>query len=199
MEQFAVCHAESRGYSHTEVRLGSLCHISYMLFIFLPSSFSNYVVSTWYSGSLVEMFSTLTTSVCSRSAYHLAAYHFPPNNVPHRRGILFLCTVRFGFDCRQWQKISVFCKTPRPALGPTKPPIQWVTGGALTGSKATGHRTPPPTAKVKNEWSYISTPLHALLLWTGTYVRDSKLLKSIPQMKSALKGRRQQARRQHKQ
>jgi hypothetical protein len=39
MEQFALRHAESRGYSHTEVRLGSLCHISYLLFIFLPPLF----------------------------------------------------------------------------------------------------------------------------------------------------------------
>lgn len=158
IEQFAVRHAESRGYSHTEVRLGSLCHIFYPLFIFLPPSFSIYVVSTSYSGSLVDVFSTLTISACSRSAYRLAANQFPRNNVPLRRGILFLCTVRFGFDRRQGQEISLFCKTPRPALGPNKPPIQWVTGGSLTGSKATGHRTPPPSAEVKNKGSYTSTP-----------------------------------------
>ena len=97
-------------------------------------------------------------SACSRYAYRLAACQFPPNNVPHRRGILFLCTVRCGFDCRRGQEVSLFCKTHRPALGPTKPPIQWVTGGSLTGSKATGRRTPPPSAEVTNEWSSTSTP-----------------------------------------
>ena len=75
-------------------------------------------------------------------------------------------------------------------MGPIKPPIQWVTGGPFTGSKATGHRTPTPSVKVKNGWSYTSTPLHAVLLWTGTSLRDSKLLTSIPQKKSALKERR---------
>jgi hypothetical protein len=92
------------------------------------------------------------------SPYPLSAFHSPPNNVPHRRGILFLCAARFGFDCRLGQEISLFCKTPRPSPVPTKPPIQLVTGGSLTGSKATGHRTTPHIAEVKNEWSYTSTP-----------------------------------------
>jgi len=57
MEQFAVRHAESRGYRHTDVRLVSRCHIYYLLFTFLPPSFSNYVVSSWHSESLVDVLS----------------------------------------------------------------------------------------------------------------------------------------------
>jgi hypothetical protein len=64
-----------------------------------------------------------------------------------------------GFESRKGQEIFVFSKTSRPALGPTLP-----FNGKLApflGVKQSGrevdHLT-PPTAEVKNDWSYNSTP-----------------------------------------
>jgi hypothetical protein len=71
---------------------------------------------------------------------------------------------------------------PRPALGPTQPPIKWVPGALTPGVKQLGREvdhSPPSSAKVKSEWSYTSTPpicLHVMVLnyamvassWHGT-------------------------------
>jgi len=50
---------------------------------------------------------------------------------------------------------------PRLALGPTQPTIQWICGFLPLGVKHPGHeadRSCLSGAKVKNLWSYISTP-----------------------------------------
>jgi hypothetical protein len=61
-----------------------------------------------------------------------------------------------GFESRQAQKIFLYSKEFRPALGPTLPPIQWVPGGGGVlppGVKRPGreaNHTPLPRAEVKN-------------------------------------------------
>jgi len=59
--------------------------------------------------------------------------------------------------------VGVFLLTTasRPALGPTHPPMQWVTGALSLEVKRLGHEadySPPSSAEVKNAWSYILTP-----------------------------------------
>jgi hypothetical protein len=47
------------------------------------------------------------------------------------------------------------------ALGPTQPPIQWVLGALSLGVKwqeREADHLPPSTTKVKNAWSFNSTP-----------------------------------------
>jgi len=64
----------------------------------------------------------------------------------------------------------LFTTTSRPALEPTQPPIQRVPGVLSPGVKWMGHEAghiPPSNAKIKNEWSCISTPpicLHGMML-----------------------------------
>jgi hypothetical protein len=59
-----------------------------------------------------------------------------------------------GFD--SWQGQGFFSSPLSiPALGSTKPPIQWVPGVKWQGYE-TDH-SPPSGAKVKNVWSYTST------------------------------------------
>jgi hypothetical protein len=64
------------------------------------------------------------------------------------------------------QGLGIFLSTPvsRPALRPTKLPIQWVPGAPSLGVKWLGHEadhSPPSSAKVKNGWGYTSTsPIH---------------------------------------
>jgi len=53
------------------------------------------------------------------------------------------------------------------ALGPTPPPIQWVTEALSLGVKRPGSEadhSPPSSAKVKNAWTYTSTPQHAFMV-----------------------------------
>jgi hypothetical protein len=48
--------------------------------------------------------------------------------------------------------IFLFSPVSRPALGPTQPPIQWVTGAPFLGIKRPGRevdRSPPSSAEVK--------------------------------------------------
>jgi hypothetical protein len=79
-------------------------------------------------------------------------------------------------DSCTWRMISVlsgsspgggwefffFTIESRPALRPTQPPIQWVQEAPSLGVKRPGREadhSPPSCAKVKNAWSYTSTPL----------------------------------------
>jgi hypothetical protein len=53
-----------------------------------------------------------------------------------------------------------FTAAYRTALGPTQPPIQWVPGDLSLWAKRLGREadhSPPPSAEVKNVWSYTST------------------------------------------
>jgi hypothetical protein len=52
----------------------------------------------------------------------------------------------------------------RQALGPTQPPVQWVSGALSPGVKRQGREadhSPPNIAEVKKMWIYTSTPPHA--------------------------------------
>jgi hypothetical protein len=54
------------------------------------------------------------------------------------------------------------------ALRPTQPPIQWVPGALSLGVKWLGcevDHSPPSNAKVKNAWSYTSTPQYVFMAW----------------------------------
>jgi hypothetical protein len=61
---------------------------------------------------------------------------------------------------------SIFFPASRPALGPTQPPIKWVTGALSLRVKRPGREadhSPPSSAEVKKERSYISTPQYAFM------------------------------------
>jgi hypothetical protein len=60
------------------------------------------------------------------------------------------------FDSWQGQGIFLFTTTSRMALGPNQPSIQQVLGALSLGHQA--DHSPPSSAKVKNVWSYTSTP-----------------------------------------
>jgi hypothetical protein len=71
-----------------------------------------------------------------------------------------------GFDSRQELGIILFTTVSRPALGPTHPPIQWVSGALSLVLKRPGREADhlrPYSAEVKNAWSYTFTPpIHLL-------------------------------------
>jgi len=53
-------------------------------------------------------------------------------------------------------EIFLFTTAPRPALGPTQPPLQRIPGVKRPGREA--DRSPPSSAEVKNAWLCTSTP-----------------------------------------
>jgi hypothetical protein len=58
-------------------------------------------------------------------------------------------------------KQFLFSTSPKPALGPTQPPIQLVSGALSPGIKRPGReadRSPLTSAEVKKMWVYTSTP-----------------------------------------
>jgi hypothetical protein len=58
----------------------------------------------------------------------------------------------------------------------TQPPIQWVPGALSLGVKRSGREadhSPPSSAKVKNAWSYTSTPQYIFMAWCLVKHRDN--------------------------
>jgi hypothetical protein len=73
-----------------------------------------------------------------------------------------------GFKSRQGLGIFLITTASRPALGSTRPPIQWIPGTLSLGVKRPGceaDHSSPSSAKVKNAWSYTSTPQYAFIAW----------------------------------
>jgi hypothetical protein len=66
-----------------------------------------------------------------------------------------------GFE--SWQGLGVFLFTiaSGPALGPTQPPFQWVTGALSLRVKRPERGADQSSAEIKNMWSYTSTPQYA--------------------------------------
>jgi len=76
------------------------------------------------------------------------------------------------------QEIFYFSKISTLAVGPNQPTIQEIPG-FFRGVEWPGHEVnhkPPSSAKVKNEYSYTSTPPFAFMTWKGT---------TLPLIKSA--------------
>ena len=75
-----------------------------------------------------------------------------------------------GFEPRQMQKLYVFTKTSRLALGPTQLPLQWLPrfcpGCKTAGSEV--NNSPPFSAEVKHKWSYTSLLPYAFMASTTT-------------------------------
>jgi hypothetical protein len=75
-----------------------------------------------------------------------------------------------GFESRQRLEIFLFTTASRPALGPTQPPIQCISGALSLVVKLSGREadhTHSSSAEVKIAWNYTSTPptrLHSVVL-----------------------------------
>jgi hypothetical protein len=72
------------------------------------------------------------------------------------------------FDSRKELEILHFTTASRPALGPTQPPIQWVSvtlSLVVKRPRREADHSPPSNAEVKNAWSYTSTPQYAFMAW----------------------------------
>jgi hypothetical protein len=62
----------------------------------------------------------------------------------------------------------LFTAASRPALEPTQPPNQWVPAALTPEEKWLGHEvnsSPPSIAKLKDGWSYTSTPQYVFMAW----------------------------------
>jgi hypothetical protein len=76
--------------------------------------------------------------------------------------------VDLGFESRQGLGIFLLTTASRPALVPTQPPIQWVPGALSLGLEwpvREADNSTPSSAKLKNAWSYTSTPQYAFMAW----------------------------------
>jgi len=87
-----------------------------------------------------------------------------------RRSVRIVASLRArraGFDFRQWQGAFSLLHRLQPALSPTQPCIQWVSGVVSPGVKRPGRReadhSPPSSAEVRKAWSYNSTPPYVFM------------------------------------
>jgi hypothetical protein len=67
----------------------------------------------------------------------------------------------------------------QPALGPTQPPILWVTGAFYLGVKRPeldADHSPPSSAENKNTWGYTSTPQYAFMAWCSVKTQEQLYL-----------------------
>ena len=74
-----------------------------------------------------------------------------------------------GFESRRRQEIFHLSKSSRMALGPGKSPTQWIHTVSFPEERRPvreADHPPPSRAKVKNEWSYTSSPPYAFIVWT---------------------------------
>jgi hypothetical protein len=74
-----------------------------------------------------------------------------------------LWTGRRWYDSRQGQGLFLFAVAWRLVLGPTQPPIQWVTRDVSSAVKRPGRKAdhpPPCSAAIKNALSYTSASWH---------------------------------------
>jgi hypothetical protein len=73
-----------------------------------------------------------------------------------------------GFDSRRGLGIFLFTTASRTALGPTKPPIQWVPGALSLGVKRPGREadhSPPSSVEVTMSGATPSLPQDAFMAW----------------------------------
>jgi hypothetical protein len=106
-----------------------------------------------------------------------------------------------GFDSRRRLGIFLFTTASRTALGPTQPPIHWLSGALSLGVKRLGceaDHSPPSSAYVKNAWSYTSTPQYVFMAWWLVKHRDfafnftftlpwgGEIMKSFPMYHSSI-------------
>jgi hypothetical protein len=67
--------------------------------------------------------------------------------------------------------ISLFVSTSRPALGPTEPSIQWVSGVKRPAREA--DHSPPSSDEIKIAWSYTSILQYVFMAWYLVKHRDN--------------------------
>jgi hypothetical protein len=75
---------------------------------------------------------------------------------------------RRWFDSRQVQGVFILVTASSLILGPSQPPIQRVPGALSLVVRQPGREadhSPPASAKVKNVWSYTSTPKYRFMAW----------------------------------
>jgi hypothetical protein len=81
-----------------------------------------------------------------------------------------------GFDSRWRLGIFLFTIASRTALGPTQPPIKWVSRALSLGVKRLereADHSPPSSAEVKHAWSYTSIPPYVFMVWCLVKHRDN--------------------------
>jgi hypothetical protein len=98
------------------------------------------------------------------------------------------CYLVYGLDDRGsitgWDRnLFLFAiAVSRPALGPTQPPVQWVSGTLSPGVKRPereADHSPSSSEEVKNTWIYTSIPPYTFMAWclgnnsnNFTFMRD---------------------------
>ena len=78
-----------------------------------------------------------------------------------------------GFEAREGQEMFVFSGTFSPALGPTKPSLQWVPGLSVGVKRPERevHHSPPSGADLRMNGAIPLLLLYAFMAWTGTNLR----------------------------
>jgi hypothetical protein len=88
---------------------------------------------------------------------HLTSNSCRHNQTRHE-DVVWLRARQSGFDPRQGQRIFLLAPASIPALGPTQPPIQWVSKGVKRGRDVTLTTHPHLVPGLSMSRSYTSSP-----------------------------------------
>jgi hypothetical protein len=95
--------------------------------------------------------------------------------------------VGHGLDDREFESRqglgNFFIIVPKPKIGPTQPPIQWVTEAISLGVKRPGRKadhSPQSSAEVKNAWSYTLLAQYAYMVWWSVKAQGQLYLLPLP-------------------
>jgi hypothetical protein len=87
-----------------------------------------------------------------------------------------------GFDSRRGLGIFLFTTASRTALGPSQPPIQWVSGTVSLGINRQEHEadhSPPSNAEVK-EWVELYLQSPSMPSWLGAQLKSTGISLPLP-------------------
>jgi hypothetical protein len=145
--------------------------------VHLSATRCSFIAILWVN---IVSFAAITLCVVSQRVFIVVSVYFVIDSVRK-----LLDTPSYSTELG----IFLFTTDPRPVLGPTQPPIQWVSGALSLGVKRPGRKadySAASSSEVKNAWSYTSTPQYTIMAWCSVKKSTGTTLPLLRRIKYVL-------------